>query len=209
MSLKGKSIALYGGSFSPPHKGHILAARAFLECTCADELVVMPLKKPPHKQLDAFASDEDRLNMCRLAFYSDEVLKDRCRGSEFEIKRDKTSYTVETIEYLIGQGCREIYLLIGTDMLLTFESWHRYRDIFSYASVCFVNRYESDRGKCSECAERFRQEYGARIIEINAPVFDVSSSEIREKIAQGSSVSGLLCDEVVKYVEKNSLYKRK
>ena len=205
--MKEKSIAIYGGSFSPPHMGHVLAARAYLEKSGADRLLIMPAKKPPHKRLDGMVSDTDRVNMCRLAFCEDEVLGGRCEVSEWELSRDKTSYTVDTVEHFMSEGYTDIYLLIGTDMLLSFESWYRYRDLFKYVTLCYIDRYDSEKETCDECARRFAEQYGARIIFVDAPVFEASSTRIRELLATGESADGFINDKVYQYITKNSLYK--
>ncbi len=207
MAREKNKVAIYGGSFSPPHTGHVLAARSYLERTGADRIIIMPAKRPPHKELDGRVTDRDRLEMCRLAFCGDGVLGGRCEVSDWELRQDAVSYTVNTVEHYISLGYGEIYLLIGTDMLLTFESWHRYEDLFRYVTLCYIDRYDSERSSTQECAGRFREEYAARIISLDAPVFEVSSSDIRGRIAECGSIDGLVPDAVKEYIIKNSLYK--
>ena len=207
MSLT-RRLAIYGGSFSPPHTGHVLAARAYLAMTEAEKLVIMPAKRPPHKLLDGMVADDARIEMCRLAFYEDEQLYGRCEVSEWEVLRDAVSYTVDTVEHFRSLGYEDICLLIGTDMLLTFESWYRYKDLFKYVTLCYIDRYDEKRAETLLVAERFRREYGARILSLDAPVFEVSSSEIRDRISRGESIHGLVPRKVEEYIIENSLYKR-
>lgn len=207
MTEKRKSVAIYGGSFSPPHTGHVLACRAYLEVTGADKVLIMPAKKPPHKKLDGMASDADRLRMCQLAFCDDPQLLGICEVSDWELLREEVSYTVNTVEHFLAEGYEDIYLLIGTDMLLSFESWYRYRDLMSYVTLCYIDRENESTQKTKECAERYRREYGARIISLDAPVFEVSSSDVRRKIANGDSIDTLVPEKVKEYIIKNSLYK--
>ena len=202
-----KRLALYGGSFSPVHCGHVLAARAFLSITQADKVVIMPARRPPHKSLDGMAGDNARLDMCRLAFEEDEVLRGRCEVSEWELSRPDVSYTIDTIEYFRSIGYTDIYLLVGTDMLLTFERWYRFRDILEYVTLCYIDRYDDARMKTKEQAERFEREYKARIIPLDVDVFDVSSSEIRDRVSRGEGIKGLVPAKVEEYIIKNSLYK--
>lgn len=202
-----KRLALYGGSFSPVHCGHVLAARAFLSLTQADKLVIMPARRPPHKSLDGMVGDAARLDMCRLAFEQDEVLGGRCEVSEWELSRLDVSYTVDTLEYFRSIGYTDIYLLVGTDMLLTFEKWHRFRDILEYVTLCYIDRYDDARMKTKAQAKRLEREYKATIIAIDAPVFDVSSSQIRDRISRGEGIHGLVPAKVEEYIIKNSLYK--
>ena len=203
-----KRLALYGGSFSPVHFGHVLAARAFLSRSGADKVIIMPAKRPPHKSLDGMVSDAERITMCRLAFEQDEVLRGRCEVSEWEISRSEVSYTVDTLEYFRSMGYTDIYLLIGTDMLLSFERWYRFRDILSYVTLCFIDRSDDTREMTKDEAERFEREYGARVIALDTNVFDVSSSEIRDRLARGESIRGLVPEKVEEYIIKNSLYKQ-
>lgn len=203
-----KRLAIYGGSFSPPHMGHVLAARAYLALTEADKLVIMPAKRPPHKLLDGMVDDDVRIEMCRLAFSEDAELSCKCEVSEWEISRDAVSYTVDTVEHFRSSGYEDICLLIGTDMLLTFESWYRYKDLFKYVTLCYIDRYDEERAETLIVAERFRREYGARILSLDAPVFEVSSSEIRDRISRGESIHGLVPRKVEEYIIENSLYKR-
>lgn len=208
MAYNDKKIAIYGGSFSPPHIGHVLSARAYLDESGADEIVIIPAKRPPHKELDGMADDIQRLEMCRLAFCEDEVLRGKCRVSDFELMRDAVSYTVDTIEYFLEEGYRDISILIGTDMLLSFETWRRYRDLFQYADIYYVDRYDDVRNMTAQTAERYRSEYGARVTPLRVPVFEASSTDIRNKISRGESVEGLLSEKVNKYILKNCLYKQ-
>ena len=206
-SPKKKSLAIYGGSFSPPHTGHVLACRAYLDRVGADRAMIIPAKKPPHKSLDNKVSDADRVEMCKLAFCEDEQLSLRCEVSEWELMREDVSYTVNTVEHFISEGYEDIYLLIGTDMLLSFESWYRFRDIMAMATLCYIDRENELTEKTRECAQRFCAEYGARIIALDAPVFEASSTEIRDRIARGDNVDTLLPEKVKEYIIKNSLYK--
>ncbi len=202
-----KKIALYGGSFSPPHFGHVLAARAYLDAAQADRIIIMPAKRPPHKDLDGMADDRDRVQMCRLAFEQDSVLFGRCEVSEWELCRDDVSYTINTVEHFLSEGYEDISLLVGTDMLLSFESWFRYKDLFRSVNVYYIDRCSEKREDCIECALRFTKEYGASIIPLDVPAFEVSSSEIREKIMHGQSTQGLLPEKVMEYILQNGLYK--
>ena len=202
-----KSIAIFGGSFSPPHLGHVLACKAFFKSTGAERVVVMPARRPPHKELDGNASDAQRFEMCELAFLSDSELFGKCEISDFELRREEKSYTVNTVEYFISQGYDDIYLFVGTDMLLTFESWHRFRDIFGYVTLCYMDRYGKESDNTEKCAQCYREKYGARILKIQAPVFEISSSEIRKIISGGESADKLLPEKVIRYIEENGLYK--
>lgn len=208
MADNKKRLAIYGGSFSPPHIGHVLSAREYLRASGANEIVIMPTKRPPHKALDGMATDAHRLDMCRIAFSEDEVLRGRCRVSDYELSRDEVSYTISTVEHFIAEGYTDISILIGTDMLSTFESWYRYRDLFRLVTVYYIDRYDGVGKSTSAIADRYSREYGARIVALDAPVFEASSTDIRAAIAAGRSIDGLVGKKVEEYIIKNSLYKR-
>jgi nicotinate-nucleotide adenylyltransferase len=92
-------------------------------------------------------------------------------------------------------------------MLLTFESWHRYKDLFSYVDIYCVNRYDRSGSKMQQVAQRYHNEYGARIHLISAPPFEVSSTDIRDKLSRRESLDGLIPHKVEEYIIKNGLYK--
>ena len=110
-------IGIYGGTFSPPHNGHLAAARAFMEQMWLDILYVIPAAIPPHKQMAEPVSAADRLEMCRRAFAGMEGVY----VSDMEIRRGGKSYTVDTLRELSGDD-RRLFLLCGTDMVLTLDS---------------------------------------------------------------------------------------
>lgn len=208
MAKFNKKLAIYGGSFSPPHIGHVLSARAYLDVSGADEIIIVPAKRPPHKSLDGMADDMQRLEMCRLAFCEDDVLRGKCKVSDYELMRDAVSYTIDTIEHFIKEGYTDISILIGTDMLLSFESWRRYIDLFKYVNIYYVDRYDDSKNETEQTAQRYRIEYGARVNSIRVPVFETSSTDIRNKISRGESVKGLLSEKVNQYILKNGIYKQ-
>ncbi len=204
-----RRLAIYGGSFSPPHMGHVLSARAYLDATGAGQIVIVPAKCPPHKSLDGGASDSDRLAMCELAFLNDPDLCGRCKVSDFELLRDAVSYTYDTVMHYFREGYEDISLLIGTDMLLSFETWYRFRDLFELVTLYYADRYDDKDDTDENTIRRFRREYGARILPLNIPPFEISSSRIRDIITAGGSLDGLVPLNVAKYIFENRLYKQK
>lgn len=198
-----KKIGIYGGTFSPPHNGHVGAARAFAEALSLDELLIIPTFTPPHKVFCAEASAEERLEMSRIAFAD---IPNAC-VSDIEIRRGGKSYTYLTLEELTGAD-RELYLLCGTDMLLTLDEWKFAERIFGLATICYVRR-ESDEAIDIAIKAKLREyenRYSARITEISCNVVEVSSTELRAAIAKGQ-YSELLPSGVLKFIEERGLYK--
>ena len=198
-----KKLGIYGGTFSPPHIGHIRAAESFVKEISPDELWIIPDFLPPHKQIDNDATAEDRLNMCRLAFSHVE----NATVSDIEIKRGGKSYTAITLTELTSPE-RDLYFLCGTDMLLTLDTWYDFKTIFRLATICYVRR-ESDAlltERIDERVKEYKEKYGARIIPVKADVIEISSSEMRAKIKNGEPLSDYLTPEVVAYIKEKGLY---
>jgi nicotinate-nucleotide adenylyltransferase len=197
-------LGIYGGTFSPPHSGHVNAARSFAEAMKLDRLLIIPTFIPPHNEFGEEASCVERLEMCRLAFGDISIAE----VSDIEIKRGGKSYTYETLEELSQSG-DELYFLIGTDMLLTFDKWKNPERILELCTLCYVRR-ESDgeldseiEGKISE----YREKYGSGPVKIDHTVTEISSSEIRKLLATGNGIISALPEKVLAYIKERGLYK--
>ena len=143
-------IGIYGGSFDPPHIGHINACRSFFEAYNFDKLFVIPVAVPPHKMLKSNVSVDDRLYMSKLAF---EDVSDNIVISDIEIKRQGKSYTADTIRYFKENFSAEIYFLCGTDMILTLDSWYMPQYIFENCTIVYIRR-ETDPEITEQLAEK-------------------------------------------------------
>lgn len=199
-----KRIGLYGGTFSPPHVGHIHAAKTFLQQGAIDRLIVMPTYRPPHKVNKDRTTAEDRLAMCRLAF----DFSDKITVSDLEIRREGKSYTSDTLRALYRDDER-IVLLCGTDMFLTLDEWHEPEVIFALAEIVCMRR-ESEETADEELlhkAKIYRERFGATIRFLQADAIELSSSLIREHIAEGESTNGMLTDAVRAYLDEKELYR--
>lgn len=172
-------LGIYGGTFSPPHIGHVEAAEAFCREMELDKLLIIPTFVPPHKIKSDDATPEQRLEMCRLAFSHIPCAE----ISDMEIRRGGRSYTYLTLEELTDDNV-DLFFLCGTDMILTFDEWKRYEYIFSLATICYARR-ENDEQNTLKIREKIGQyeKLGAKIVEIKHKVNEISSTEIREMIA--------------------------
>ena len=202
--MKSKKVGIYGGTFSPPHMGHVSSAEIFLDEMKLDKLLIIPTYAPPHKQFNNEASTDERLEMCRLAFSHLENVE----ISDIEIKRGGKSYTYLTLEELQADDV-ELYMLVGTDMILTMDSWKNPERIFSSAKICYVRR-ESDLSTAFEIDEKialYRNKYGASVYEIRNKVISISSSEIRNAISTGDGKVSLLPESVSDFISQRGLYR--
>ncbi len=195
-------IGLYGGTFSPPHLGHERAAKLFFERAELDMLIVMPSGVPPHKEGDGSATKEDRLEMSRLAFGSIATV------SQWEIKRERKSYTVETLRHLKEEyPCDELFMLVGKDMLLSLERWYQPAEIMSLCEIYALCRDREGPEELEREAKALREKYGAKICVLRDEALEISSTEIRERVLSGESIEALVSENVRLYIEKNGLYK--
>lgn len=200
-----RRVGIFGGTFNPPHVGHVAAAESFSSAIKPDELIIIPDFLPPHKEYSGDVSAEDRLEMCRMAFGHIE----KCYVSDLEIRRGGRSYTSVTLEELSTPE-KELYFLCGTDMFLTLDRWYRPEKIFSRATICYIRR-ENDSSNDKELIRKSREyeeKYGAKIIPIPAPVIEVSSSELREALHSDiSKARELLPDKIYGYIIEKGLYR--
>lgn len=175
-------IGIFGGTFNPPHLGHVEAASQAVKALGLDKLLVIPDAQPPHKDMpDGSPDAEARLQMAKLAFAGVK----HCRVSDMEIKRGGRSYTVDTLRRIREKYSQDkLYLLMGTDMLACFEEWREFLEIFTIATLAVFARRDEDRDEVEKAAQELREKYNAavRVIEIRA--VNVSSTFIRSELAQ-------------------------
>lgn len=197
-------VGIFGGTFNPPHSGHVAAAESFLKVVNPDLLMIIPDCLPPHKAYSGNVTEEQRLEMCRLAFGH---IK-KAIISDIEIKRGGRSYTSITLEELSSKD-KELYFLCGTDMFLTLDSWYRPEVIFNLATICFIRR-ENEKENDSLIEESIRlytKKYNAKIMEVSTDVIELSSSELRQRLGDGEDCSQYLPQSVVKYIKEKEIYK--
>ncbi len=198
-------IGIFGGTFSPPHLGHIRVSEAFVDELGLDRLIIIPTFVPHNKDMSNVAPPEARLEMCRLAF-----TKKYCEVSDIEIKRGGKSYTVHTLDELKSlYPDDELYILFGTDMFLILEKWVRTDDIFKMCTVacaCRENDGEAER-KIKEKSDIYREQFGAKIRLISLKPMEISSSAVRERVKLGGDISTLVTPEVRNYIRTAGLYK--
>lgn len=194
-------IGIYGGSFNPVHNGHIHLALTAAEEMGLDKIYLVPSKRSPHRSSDEYVSDQDRTEMLRLAC----KVSDKLEVSTYELENDRVSYSVYTVRHFREIfPADELFLLIGSDMLLSFDSWYCYEEILENACICVVSRNEGDLDDLHKKAKEL-EKCGRIFISRCRPV-EVSSTEIRKKIAKNENFSCYLDKNVVQYIIMRELY---
>lgn len=194
-------LLIFGGSFNPVHNGHINLALAAQRFTDADKLIVLPTNISPHKTGNVIAPFH-RINMCKMAF--DKF--DKTEVSDLEIKRGGISYTIDSLnEIKKVYRNSEIFLLVGSDMLINLNSWKDANKIFEITKICAACRTYGEHEEVLNYS-KFLQKMGAKVLIMDFYPFEVSSSEIRSKIKNGISVRGLVPDNIFDYIIENKLY---
>jgi nicotinate-nucleotide adenylyltransferase len=197
-------VGIYGGTFSPVHNGHVAAAKAFMEQMWLDILYVIPTGVTPHKDMKGDATAKDRLEMCRLAFAD----VDGVIVSDLEMKREGKSYTVDTLRELYDPAGR-LFFLMGTDMLLTLDQWREPEEIFRLCYPVYIRR-EADATLDDRIVEKitsYHQRFGKMVPRIVAPAIELSSSDVRNAVAQGAPIDHMVHPAVARYIDNHQLYR--
>ena len=204
------NIGFMGGTFSPPHIGHLHSARVFIEEAKLDRLIIIPAKVSPFKvNSAATASDHDRFEMSRLCFLPLNSENCSVEVSDIEISKDKTSYTVETVTELRNFYPDDtIYMFVGSDMFISLERWKSFEKIFSECRIYTRCRDNSERNSMLDTAQKYRQKYGADVVLSEDNALIASSTEVREALGAKNmeSCRNLLTEDVLGYIIKGGLY---
>ena len=201
-------IGIYGGTFNPPHLGHMEAARAAIAALELDKLILIPAAIPPHKQLpEETPEGEHRLAMTKLMADTMRLPK-VVEVSAMELEREGKSYTVDTLKTIREQyPDAELWLMMGTDMFLTLQHWYKPEEICKLAGICAFGRSEQD-GEALFAPQRefLHQKYGAKITTITLPgLVEVSSTQVRDMLDRGEGEK-YLAPAVYGYILMNGLY---
>ncbi len=200
------NIGIYGGTFDPPHIGHVTAARAAMDALQLDRLILIPDAQPPHKALPAgSAAAGQRYDMAVLATAE---LGRAAEASDMELRRAGVSYTTDTLAALREQYPEDtLYLLMGSDMFLSLHSWRSPEKIMALAHIApFTRQAEDESEDFAAQKARLERDFGAQVTVIpNPQVVDISSTEVRAALAQGGG-EDLLPPPVWGYIRREHLY---
>lgn len=194
-------ILLFGGTFDPPHKGHMNNLQAAMDCVQPDKVIVMPAGIPPHKK----ASTTDaalRLAMCECFT----ALSPKVEVSDWEVRQGGRNYSVNTVEMLHSRyPADSLYMCVGSDMLLGFTRWYRWQDILRMTALVVESREAGDAAALHAAAEELRRQ-GATVLLAQAQAFPCASSDIRSGRVPRSRWEEVLPPSVIQIVKDNGLY---
>jgi nicotinate-nucleotide adenylyltransferase len=190
-------LGAFGGSFDPPHNGHVGIAAHAAERLGLQRVLLIPSAVPPHKLDRALSSPEDRLEMCNRAAAEHPVLA----VSDIELRREGVSFTVDTLQELTAlHPGGELFLLIGMDNYQEFNLWRNPARILELATLVVMDRPGYGAGLDLPVE-------GSRVRRVEVPQFDISSTEIRRLVRLGRPISHLVPQKVEEYIHARRLYR--
>jgi nicotinate-nucleotide adenylyltransferase len=195
-------IGILGGTFNPPHLGHLVCAQeAYLQLSL-DLVMLIPARTPPHKPVEDEPGAEHRLALCRCAVDGDE----RFQVSELEIERPGMSYTVDTLEELNSRAPdSELYLIVGGDVAAGLPSWREPERVLALATPAVAKRRGTARQKVEQALSGLAGGGEAEYFEM--PRIGISSTMIRRRVRAGEPITYLTPEPVADYIERHNLYR--
>ena len=192
-----------GGTFDPPHMGHLMIAESVRTALELEEIRFIPTGKVAYKDNTLSASGQDRLEMVRLAIEGNPCF----RIDATEVERQGTTYTFETMELLAkAEPDAAFTFIVGADSLDYMELWRYPERIFALCRVAAVMRPGFSKEQMEEKRQELIRRFGGQIVLIEAPQISVSSTEIRRRLQEGDSVRYLIPACVESYIKKHGLY---
>lgn len=198
-----KKYGIFGGSFNPIHYGHLMICEYIKEEMGLDKVIFIPTGNPPHKELELSA--EDRYEMVRLAISPNPDFE----ISDIETTRVKKSYTVDTIRELKKIYKEEkLYFLIGLDSLFQLKTWMKIGDLSQEIEfVVALRPGYLDKEEINKEIDFLRENFGTKINLIKTPLYEISSTDLRDRIRVGKSLRYLIPKKVLDYIEESGFYK--
>lgn len=195
-------IGVYGGTFNPPHTGHLRLAREFYRSLGLEKVLIVPACIPPHKDAGELVSSADRANLCRLVFTDDffEI-------SMIELARGGKSYTCDTLAQLKEQHPEdELFLIMGSDMLVSFHNWYKAHRILELCTVCAASRGDVHAQALRAYVQARFPGFEDRFVISGLEPLVISSTELRARIACGEAGLDYLTQEEYAYIRERGIY---
>jgi nicotinate-nucleotide adenylyltransferase len=195
-------IGILGGTFNPPHVGHLVCAQEAVAQLGLDRVVLMPVGVPPHKEAVEDPGGDHRYEMCRLATAKDE----RLAVSRLELEREGPSYTVDTLRAIHETAPGDdLTFIVGGDMAHSLPLWREPEAVLGLATLAVAERAGARRAEIEQRLSEVAGGGGVRFFDM--PRIDVSSSDIRRRVREDRPIRYLVPDEVVSYIGANGLYR--
>lgn len=195
-------LGILGGTFNPPHVGHLVCAQEAYDQLGLDRVVLMPTGDPPHKEVDADPGGEARYGLCRAAIAGDE----RFAVSRLELDRAGKSFTVDTLRALHDQSPQDdLTFIAGGDMARSLPSWREPEALLSLATLAVAERAADRRDAIAAAIAPLAGSERVRFFDM--PRIDVSSSTVRERVAGGRPIRWLVPDAVAEAIAANGWYR--
>lgn len=191
-----------GGTFNPPHLGHLICAQeAYLQLGL-DRVMLIPARIPPHKPVEDEPGPEHRLELCRLAVRGD---AQRFEVSDLEMVRQGPSYTVDTLQELHSSAPdQELFLIVGGDIAAGLPNWREPERVLSLATLAIAKRRGTSRAAVESALRVLRG--GERAEFFRMPRIAISSTMLRERVRAGESIRYYVPDPVMSYIDHHRLY---
>ncbi len=200
--MSKKRVAIFGGTFDPPHLGHFILAEQIKNRFKLARIIFMPAGKPPHKSDKVISPDQKRFEMLKLAVDQNEDFF----LSDWELNEDGYSYTAKTLsQFVPGLDAEEVFFIIGADSLAEIFKWKEPEYLLSEGKFIVFNRPGYDLKEILK--EEKYQPYLNNILTYQGLNIEISSSFIREEIGSGNSIRYLTLDQINEYIEENNLYR--
>jgi nicotinate-nucleotide adenylyltransferase len=194
-------LGILGGTFNPPHLGHLIMAQEAYVHLELDRVMLIPARIPPHKPVEEEPGVEHRLELCRVAVRSDE----RFTVSDVEVVRPGPSYTVDTLGELTSKAPdSELFLILGGDIAAGLPEWHQPEQVLSFCTLAIAERPGTTRAQIEDALGRL--EGGDRAAFFPMPTIDLSSTEIRRRVKDDQPIRYIVPDAVAAYIRKHQLY---
>jgi len=195
--MSPKKIGILGGTFDPPHIAHLIVAQEALEKLKLDQVWFVPGFIPPHKRNNPVTNARQRWQMLKLALSGNRKFV----ASNIELRRKGISYTVDTLRRLsLQRPKRKLYLILGSDNLKFLPDWKEPEEIFKLAQVVLIRRPGLKISRANSWVKKG--------VLLEAPLLEISSSQIRERAKKGESITYWVPEMVRKYIERHKLYRR-
>lgn len=196
-------IGIMGGTFNPIHNGHLFLAENAFEQAGLDKVLFMPSKNPPHKMKVRQVNEQQRVEMVQLAIQDNSHFE----LSEFELKREGITYTADTLTLLKQENPdTQYYFIVGTDSLFMMQNWMKPDIIFNLCTVVVAGRDNDNEEIINQQIHSLETTFHANIIFVKMPLIDISSEDIRNRLANEKTVRYYMPGTVIDYIKTNKLY---